>query len=232
MHRPAMSGQHPAAGLCCSRLLWALALAMALITGVSSVRAQEGCRRCALDARARVATREGRLADADRLLSESLKLEPRAATAYNLALVKKSRGELMAAKSLFERLLVDEYGTLNDERRAAVIVRLAEVGESLATLIVTITEGSESVIRVDDVWAGVATPGEELRLQADPGTHSVRASSRDGVRRAARVELVTGEEEHVRFRMVNAVASEGVSSTAAATRVDPPSRSSRHGRSP
>ncbi len=167
------------------------------VCGNAKVLAQNDCESCSLDERARIATVRGRLLDADRLLSRSLAVRPRASTAYNLALVKQSRGELLAARGLFQALLAGEYEPLPENRRILVRARLTEVTAELPALVVSFTGNTQATVRIDGRASGGVFPGERLTLRLDPGAHSVHVSTPDGGLREMSIRLSARERRTV-----------------------------------
>lgn len=145
-----------------------------------------------LNAEARAAAAEGRLVDADRLLSESLRADPSASTAYNLALVKLNRGRLVEARDLFERILAADFGELPEERRSVVTQRFAEVTARLAVVSIRLTGSVAASVRIDGVVVGSLEPEERTRTEVDPGPHVVRVRSDDGREQEITVELEEG----------------------------------------
>ncbi|MBX3248983.1 MAG: hypothetical protein KF901_17530 [Myxococcales bacterium] len=165
-------------------LLVSGALALGVVLTVSSADAQERCRACELDEAAREATASGRLADADRMLTESLELRPRAATLYNLAVVRQNRGRLVDARLLLERLLSGELGRIPAARRAEVTERLADVLAGIGAVVLALEglddDAERPRVRLDGRPMGVAGPDGTLRLSVDPGSHVLTVYLEDG----------------------------------------------------
>lgn len=169
-----------------------------LLTQIAAPASAQRCRQtCELDAAARRATAEGRLADADQLLSESLALEPRPATLYNLAVVRQNRGLLVDAQAMLERLLAGELGRFPPRRRAEVVERLATVVSSIGTVSLTLTGTvTPAEIRIDGRVVGTTT--DALRVRTDPGPHTIAIRLDDGREIPRRVEVAPGETVEVR----------------------------------
>ena len=85
-------------------------------------------------ARPRAAAEAGRFAEARDILRAALDAEASPQVAFNLSLMLRETGELVAATEVLQRLLANDYGVLPEERRARVAELLAEVTGQLATL--------------------------------------------------------------------------------------------------
>ncbi|MGE0788082.1 MAG: tetratricopeptide repeat protein [Sandaracinaceae bacterium] len=143
---------------------------------------------------ARVAAEAGRWDEARAHLEAALEADPRASTAFNLALVLESTGELIAARALYDQLLAGEFEALPEDRRARASERRLALSAQVATLRITASGAAELDVRVDDQPRGVVrASGSALRVEVDPGTHVVRGTSDAGIEIVHEVTVERGE---------------------------------------
>jgi hypothetical protein len=148
--------------------------------------------------RARVAAEAGRFEEARDLLRESLDADPRASTAFNLALVLESTGELVAARALYDQLLASEFGALPEDRRARASERRTALSGEIATLRISVTGAPRADVEVDGQPRGEArASGGALRVEVDPGAHVIRGVCEDGNRATLEVAVGRGEVRSV-----------------------------------
>ncbi len=171
-------------------LVLVLLASMCSLWGSERVQAQAG-EVDELQERARVAAEEGRLSDAATLLTTALERAPSAAVAFNLALVRRNQGQLLAARDLFERLLDDEFGELPTRRAARARELIREVEVEIASLEVSVQGADRAEIRIDGREVGATRGSRSLRVEVDPGERVVSATS--GTRTVDReVEVARG----------------------------------------
>ncbi len=150
------------------------AAAMALFT--SGAAAQDDTARArALFEEASAAMASGRVAAARDLFSESLTLEPRAATAYNLAVTLRESGDLTEALSTYEALLAGDYGPLEAEKTREVRRAVTAVRRELGRLIIEVDGADEVLLRVDGRALETVSAGSRMEALVNPGDHVVTA---------------------------------------------------------
>ncbi len=186
------------------RALLATTVAMAFLfcpaseAAAQDMSAREEAR--ALFERGREAQSENDLASARTLFLRSLELEPRAATAFNLAVVCGALGRVAEAHEHYEDLLTGEYGELREQQRAQVEDLAREVAERIARVRLVVTGASDVVLSIDDEEAESEplTDGVPRALVLDPGSHvlALRAEGRPPERRE--LELDEGETRELR----------------------------------
>lgn len=119
--------------------------------------------------------------------------DPRASTAFNLALVLESANELVDARTLYDRLLAGDFGELPEDKRALASERRTRLTAGIATLRIGVRGAERADIAVDERARGTARAGEPVRVDLDPGEHTVRARTEDGLEEMADVSLGRGE---------------------------------------
>ncbi len=147
--------------------------------------------------RARAAFDARRFPEARELLEESLTLAPRAPTALNLARVRRSMGELLAAEQTLQSMLSGEYGRLAGARRADVESLLDDVRREVAVVSIRVSGTTRATVAVDGVEAGVVEPGNRLDVRVNPASHVVSVQVPDGGRARAAVSLGPGEHREI-----------------------------------
>ena len=168
----------------------------------------------ALVLEARTAVEQARLADARRLLERAFELEPSPAVGFNLGLVLRDLGELVAARAMFERILGGELGELPDDRRTRVDELLREVSAGVVTLMVAVTGPPQAEVRLDGELVGTPTAGETLRLSTDPGEHVMLATAPGFEPTDQRLELARGDVRRVDLTLASIVAPAAVARSA------------------
>lgn len=148
---------------------WVLAIVLA---SASLASAQDSD----LMSRAREAADAGRLIEARDLLVQLMDDDPSPKAAANLAMVRRSLGELLESQRLLERLVAGELGELDAERQAEATELLREVRSEVGTLTVVVRGASGPVpIRLDGHLVGETSADGRLTIACDPGRHLVRA---------------------------------------------------------
>lgn len=154
----------------------ALALAISLAFSLPTVvGAQDGS---ADFAAAEVARRDGRLADAERLLRRSLEAEPRAETAFNLGAVLADLGRHREASATFAEVAEGAYGELSAPRARIVRERWEASRRAIAHVRVRVETARPVEVRIDGTLRGELTSTGVLTIDVDPGTRHVRVAAR------------------------------------------------------
>jgi hypothetical protein len=155
-------------------------LAILTLAGTASAQARDDTARArALFEEASTAVAEGRLAEAQELFRESLALEPRAATAFNLAVALRESGAFAEALDTYEALLAGDYGELSREQRRDVRASIEETRASLGRVIVTVNGADDVLILVDGRTLQRVDDGARVEVVVDPGEHVVTARAAD-----------------------------------------------------
>ena len=162
---------------------------------------------------ARTAVEQARLADARRLLERAFELEPSPAIGFNLALVLRDLGELIAARAMLERVLSGELGELPEDRSARAQEILREVSAAIATVMVRVTGPDRAEVRLDGAVAGTAVTGETLRITTDPGDHVILATAAGFEPADERLALARGDIQRVDLALVSTTARRAVAHT-------------------
>jgi len=157
---------------------------------------------------ARTALDEGRIADARRLLAESLALSRRSATAINLAQVHRVLGEPTAALEILETLLEGDYGEVTPEIRQGATRFRAEVLLLIASLEISIDGAPQANSRIDSGPVSIIQRGAVFRAQLDPGAHHVEVEWEER-RREANPILAEGETTRINLRLSDPVMEGG-----------------------
>lgn len=150
------------------------------------------------------AIEEGRFSDAVTALRRSLALEPRAPTAFNLAVALRGVGEARESRALFDRLLAGEFGPLPEARRAQVQPLRDEVAAEVAQLQVTVEGPDAPTLTVDGAEVAPSEP-RAFALELDPGEHVVRATAVDWEPAQRELELSPGESRALSITLRPAV---------------------------
>ncbi len=141
---------------------------------------------------------EGEFAEAARLFRQSLAVEGRPATAFNLAISLRGLGRIRDGISVCEGLLRDDYGALDQRERAGVDELLAQLQQRLGTLSLSTlaperVNGDPVRILVDqeEVARGMLPLDETLAL--DPGDHTLTIEGDTIFPTSQPVEVISGE---------------------------------------
>ena len=142
----------------------------------------------------------GRYDEAVESLRRSLELEPRSATAFNLAVALRGTGDLLAAEEVFRGLLEGRYGELDESRTSQVTALLTEVREQIGLLRIRVSGADDPVLTVDGEPAEIGAGGT-AEVRVNPGERNVLATApeRRPVRRT--VEVVRGSEVDVELAL-------------------------------
>ncbi len=148
----------------------------------------------------RAAYNAGNNEEAARQLRHSLELEPRAAAAFNLAVVESARGAFLETAQLAEALLAGTYGPLADAQREEVGALLAAAENQCARLEIIVSGREDAWLRID----GEEQPFDGTTvLRLLQGTHRIETGA-DGVEsQHTELALVNGERRTLRFRLAS-----------------------------
>ena len=144
----------------------------------------------------------GRVGEARRLFEQSLERSPAAATAFNLAIAHREAADYLQASEMFGRLILGDFGELDEDRRAEVLQLRSEVRQRLASVEVRIEGVENAEVLVDGRSLGHTRSGRQgLRTTVNPGQHIVggRALMADPVDRT--LDLREGGRQSVTLRM-------------------------------
>ncbi len=144
------------------------------------------------------AIQQGRWEDAERLLSQSYRLVPRASTLLNLATAQAELGRLVAARESYRRFLADP-GTAAEQARPAREA-LAALEPRIAHLRI-VAEGLEADDRVTLDGDALSRAAVGTRLPIDPGAHAVVVTRGDTAIGRASVSLEEGEVREVELTL-------------------------------
>ncbi len=148
-----------------------------------------------------LALREQRYDEAASALRRSLELMPNVANAFNLAVALRGAGELTSALDILDRLLLDEFGELDEERRPVVGEERRQVRAERPQLVVSVRGVPEAMVAIDGTTVGTVS-GAGLVVDVDPGARTVRVTA-DGAEPVERsVEVERGSMERVTMNVV------------------------------
>lgn len=142
---------------------------------------------------AKEAIREGRFAQAADMLTESLRLERRPSTAYNLAVAHRGTGNINEAIAQLDELLDGEYGRLSRGQRAEVSRLRRELKKDLSELSLVLRAPDAALVRVDGQDRGKATEGEVFRLKVNPGRRQLSVEARGYLPHEHSLKLYRGD---------------------------------------
>jgi hypothetical protein len=110
---------------------------------------------------------------------ESIALEPRASTAFNLALALRGAGRVRDALDVIEGLRGGRYGALAGAQRRDVETRRREIEGDLATLRIRLDGPRDAELRIDGTLVERDPASVTLAHRVDPGAHVITASATD-----------------------------------------------------
>jgi hypothetical protein len=145
--------------------------------------------------------REGQFAEARDLLNQSLILEERPATAFNLGVAYRGTGESLRAIDVLRDLLAERYGKLEPAQRREVSVMIRDVEREVANVEITAQGADKIQIRIDGRHVGDLTSGETRTFRADGGERLISAFAVDHVTVEKRVRLDRGKRSRVSFTL-------------------------------
>jgi tetratricopeptide (TPR) repeat protein len=148
---------------------------------------------------ASAAMAEGRVADARDAFRTSLALEPRPATAFNLAVTLRESGAFRDALETYDALLDGAYGDLDPGRRTEVERMIRAVQRQLAHLVLTVEGADDVLLRVDGRAVEAVSSGGRVEVAVDPGDHVISARARGAEPVDEQVALEEGETRTVPF---------------------------------
>lgn len=143
-----------------------------------------------------LALREQRYGAAADALRRSLELMPNVANAFNLAVALRGAGRLTDALDILERLLLDEFGELGEERRPVVGEERRQVRAERPQLVVSVRGVPQAVVAVDGRTVGTVS-GAGLVVDVDPGERSVRVTATGAEPVERTVEVARGSMARV-----------------------------------
>jgi hypothetical protein len=146
--------------------------------------------------------REGQFAEARDLLNQSLVLEERPATAFNLGVAYRGTGESLRAIDVLRDLLSERYGKLEAAQRREVSALIREVEREVANVEITARGADKIQIRIDGRHVGDLAGGETRVFRADGGERLISASAVDHVAGEKRVRLPRGKRAKVSFNLI------------------------------
>ncbi|MEM9194627.1 MAG: hypothetical protein AAGF12_35945 [Myxococcota bacterium] len=146
---------------------------------------------------------EARQADelilAEELLSQSLELDPRSPTVFNLAEVRSRLGRYCDAVSLYRALGEGRYGELGEAQLREVRSR-ASLGEAHTALTAIVVSGSPTArLRIDTSAPRTVRADERTTVCLDEGEHVISASGAGLLVQEREVEIVAGSTPRVHF---------------------------------
>ncbi len=145
--------------------------------------------------------REGQFAEARDLLNQSLVLEERPATAFNLGVAYRGTGESLRAIDVLRDLLAERHGKLEAGQRREVSALIREIEREVANVVIT-AQGADAIqIRIDGRHVGDLTSGETKSFRADGGDRLISASAVDHVTVEKRVRLPRGKRTKASFTL-------------------------------
>lgn len=148
-----------------------------------------------------LALREQRYEEAASALRRSLELMPNVANAFNLAVALRGAGQLTAALDILDRLLLDEFGELDEERRPVVGEERRQVRAERPQLVVSVRGVPQAVVAVDGTTVGTVS-GAGLVVDVDPGSRTVRVTAEGAEPVERSVEVERGSMERVTMNVV------------------------------
>ena len=144
---------------------------------------------------------EGRFVQGRTQLLRSLRLVPRPATAYNLALAYRGLGHVLEGRSLVDGLIAGHYGALAAEGIESARALRRELVAMLGTLSLTNTMTRPIRVSIDGHRQLRIEGGEHARRQMDPGSHVLVVSATDFLTRERRVRIASGRRLELRLSL-------------------------------
>ena len=145
--------------------------------------------------------REGQYAEARDLLNQSLVLEERPATAFNLGVAYRGTGESLRAIDVLRELVAERYGKLEAAQRREVTALIHAIEREVANVEIAGSGADKIQIRIDGRHVGDLIHGESRTFRADGGEKLISASAADHVTIEKRVRLVRGKRVKVAFTL-------------------------------
>lgn len=146
--------------------------------------------------------RDGRAADAIELFRQSMELEPRPVTGWNLALAERTVGDFVAAIRTVDRLTRGDFGAIEDELRSDAIRLRAELSARVATLVVSVVGAPVADVDVDGEAVGRASSASPLTVVVNPGAHRVDGHMLEARASTSYIDAEGGAEVPVSLRFV------------------------------
>ena len=145
--------------------------------------------------------REGQFAEARDLLNQSLVLEERPATAFNLGVAYRGTGESMRAIDVLRDLVAERYGKLEPAQRHEVSALIRAIETEVANVEISAQGADKIQIRIDGRHVGDLASGESRTFRADGGERLVSASATDHITVEKRLRLPRGKRVRVAFTL-------------------------------
>ncbi len=120
---------------------------------------------------------------------ESLELEDRVATAFNLGLALALAGKPLDSVTQLEAVLAEEHGPITAVQRNEIQNRLTSIRRQLGTLRLHVYGEGPLQIKVDGAQMATAPNGARFTWSFLPGEHDVHARAADGASAHKRVIL-------------------------------------------
>ncbi|MEO0460013.1 MAG: hypothetical protein AAF219_04150 [Myxococcota bacterium] len=130
-------------------------------------------------------------ARAKRFFSDSLREQPTAPAAFNLALAARALGDYLLAESTLERLLNNEFGTIDRADRKNARALRQRVESRIARLTLKVV-GEVDAVSLDG--SHITLVDGSARVELNPGEHIVVVQAQ-GARRVERFKLGEGETD-------------------------------------
>lgn len=143
--------------------------------------------------------RRGDAAAGRDMLRRSLSIFPNVATRFNLGIALRRTGEVTESRHVFRALLAEPG--LGERERADIRRELDTLERAIATLIVTAEPALPAAFEVDGFPAGDLEAGATLRVNVDPGSHSVSALA-GALRGTSELEVAPGGVANAVLRLV------------------------------
>ena len=156
----------------------------------------------ALFERAVKSLREGQFAEARDFLNQSLVLEERPGTAFNLGVAYRGTGEGLRAIQVLRDLLAERYGKLEAAQRREVSALIREIEREVSNVEITAQGADKIQIRIDGRHVGDLASGETRVFRADGGERLISAVAVDHITVEKRVRLPRGKRSKVSFTLI------------------------------
>jgi len=145
--------------------------------------------------------RQGQFAEARDLLSQSLVLAERPATAFNLGVAYRGTGESLRAIETLQALLAGRYGKLDADQKSDVEALLRAVEIEVSSIEVSARGAAKVEVRIDGRKVGDLSDGESRVFRVDGGERLVSAFAPDYVPYERRVHVERGKRLRVAFAL-------------------------------
>lgn len=131
----------------------------------------------------------------------SLAACPRVPTAYNLAVVQRQLGDVLAARVLLNALIDGDYGSVSPDQRQVIRQVLRESRDEVSRIVVIAIGAPSAMISVDGRQMGVAEENTEMSFEINPGSRLVRATAEDDRTAELVVRVAAGRSQTVRLEL-------------------------------